>query len=143
MKPFVRLSDAPILSTSIATIIIIVIISYSIPFASTVLLTLYSVHLDQASLFCTRVLLSFVQVCHAFDDIWNHFVRREIHDQVNQARFTTALLGKEQKRRKRMTRALGFKAGRLRLTVPPINDNFCAGNLSWSPWLVLWLSSEG
>ena len=93
MKPFVRLSDAPILSTSIATIIIIVIISYSIPFASTVLLTLYSVHLDQASLSCTRVLLSFVQVCHAFDDIWNHFVRREIHDQVNQARFTTALLG--------------------------------------------------
>ena len=42
-----------------------------------------------------------------------------------------------------MTRALGFKAGRLRLTVPPINDKFCAGNLSWSPWLVLWLSSEG
>ena len=54
-----------------------------------------------------------------------------------------------------MTRALGFKEGRLRLTVPPINDNFCAGNdnfcadnfcagqLSWSPWLVLWLSSEG
>ena len=35
---------------------------------------------------------------------------------------------KEQKRRKRMTRALGFKEGRLRLTVPPINDNFCAGN---------------
>ena len=50
---------------------------------------------------------------------------------------------KEQKRRKRMTRALGFKAGRLRLTVPSINDNFCAGNLSWSSWLVLWLSSEG
>jgi hypothetical protein len=42
-----------------------------------------------------------------------------------------------------MTRALGFKPGRLRLTVPSINDNFCAGNLSWSPWLVLWLSSEG
>ena len=50
---------------------------------------------------------------------------------------------KEQKRRKRMTRALGFKAGRLRRTVPPIDDNFCAGQLSWSPWLVLWLSSEG
>ena len=93
MKPFVGLSDAPILSTSIATIIIIVIISYSLPFASTVLLTLYSVHLDQASLSCTRVLLSFVQVYHVFDDIWNHLVRQEIHDQVNQARFTTALLG--------------------------------------------------
>ena len=92
MKPFVRLSDAPILSTSIAIIIIIVIISYSIPFASTVLLTLYSVPSDQASLSCTRVLLGFVQFFLS-NDIWNHLVQREIHDQVNQARFTTALLG--------------------------------------------------
>ena len=92
MKPFVRLSDAPILSTSITIFIIIVIISYSIPFASTVLLTLYSVHLDQASLSCTRVLLGFVQFFLS-NDIWNHLVQREIHDQVNQARFTTALLG--------------------------------------------------
>ena len=91
MKPFVRLSDAPILSTSIA-IIIIVIISYSIPFASTVLLTLYSVHLDQASLSCRRVLLGFVQFFLS-NDIWNHLVQREIHDQVNRARFTPALLG--------------------------------------------------
>ena len=92
MKPFVRLSDAPILSTSIAIIIIIVIISYSIPFASTVLLTLYSVPLDQASLSCRRVLLGFVQFFLS-NDIWNHLVQREIHDQVNRARFTPALLG--------------------------------------------------
>ena len=92
MKPFVRLSDAPILSTSIAIIIIIVIISYSIPFASTVLLTLYSVHLDQASLSCRRVLLGFVQFFLS-NDIWNHLVQWEIHDQVNRARFTPALLG--------------------------------------------------
>ena len=91
MKPFVRLSYAPILGTSIA-IIIIVIISYSIPFASTVLLTLYSVPSDQASLFCTRVLLGFVQFFLS-NDIWNHLVQREIHDQVNQSGFTTALLG--------------------------------------------------
>ena len=42
-----------------------------------------------------------------------------------------------------MTRALGFRSGRLRLTAPPINDNFYAGKLSWSPWLRLWPSSEG
>ena len=65
---------------------------YSIPFASTVLLTLYSVPLDQASLSCTRVLLGFVQFFLS-NEIWNHLVQREIHDQVNQARFTMALLG--------------------------------------------------
>ena len=42
-----------------------------------------------------------------------------------------------------MNRALGFRSGRLRLTAPPINANFYAGKLSWSPWLRLWLSFEG
>ena len=36
------------------------------------------------------------------------------------------------------TRSVG-----LRLTAPPTNANFCAGKLSWSPWLRLWPSSEG
>ena len=36
------------------------------------------------------------------------------------------------------TRSVG-----LRLTAPPTNANFCAGKLSWSPWLHLWPSSEG
>ena len=31
----------------------------------------------------------------------------------------------------------------MRLTAPPIKDNFYAGKLSWSPWLHLWPSSEG
>ena len=31
----------------------------------------------------------------------------------------------------------------MRLTAPPIKDNFCAGKLSWSPWVHLWPSSEG
>ena len=31
----------------------------------------------------------------------------------------------------------------MRLTAPPIKDNFYGGKLSWSPWLHLWPSSEG
>ena len=31
----------------------------------------------------------------------------------------------------------------VRLTAPPTNANFYAGQLSWSPWLRLWPSSEG
>ena len=63
----------------------------------------YSVRLNGAShsVFCSfgssqlvrsRVLLGFVQFFLS-NDIWNHLVQREIHDQVNQARFTMALLG--------------------------------------------------
>ena len=76
----------------ITIFIIIVVISYSIPFGSTVLLTMYSIHLGQACLSCRQVLLSLVQSFLSID-IWTHLVLREIHDRVSQTRSTMALLG--------------------------------------------------